>query len=391
MRALAKELGVDLYRPDLAGKNDIVYSGDTPQQSPASGPVNTRSLLDVVAPDATAAFRRLDAMARDVPADRPWEAAGAADLDSQTMEGWKNANIQSRQGRDLADLLVWSATSADPAEVSLLYMLGYLNGLGEPGSPGGAGSVFDFILDSDLVDGGLEQLAAKMAAELRRRVVLRAPARRIVQTARRVRVESDHLAVEARQAIVAMPPSVSGHIAYSPDLPALRAELVNRYPQGTMVTFSFVYDRPFWRDKGLSGRVGAHDFEPVHVVLDHTPPGVDVGIITGQSWAAKGRRVMQRPPAERRQAALQNMATFFGDEALRPMGYTERIWSAPQWTRGCPGYLPPGVLKDHGPAIRAPFGRVRWAGAEYSPQWNTYLDGAVRSGEQVAADALAAL
>ena len=33
---------------------------------------------------------------------------------------------------------------------------------------------------------------------------------------------------------------------------------------------------------------------------------------------------------------------------------------------------------------RAPAGRVHWAGAEYAPQWNGYVEGAVRSGEATA-------
>ena len=39
---------------------------------------------------------------------------------------------------------------------------------------------------------------------------------------------------------------------------------------------------------------------------------------------------------------------------------------------------------------RAPAGRVHWAGAEYAPQWNGYVEGAVRSGEATA-EAVAAL
>jgi monoamine oxidase len=67
-------------------------------------------------------------------------------------------------------------------------------------------------------------------------------------------------------------------------------------------------------------------------------------------------------------------------------------WSAEPWTRGCyGGYLPPGVLTDFGAAIRPPFGRIHWAGAEISAYWNGYMDGAVRSGERAAAEALADL
>jgi monoamine oxidase len=63
-----------------------------------------------------------------------------------------------------------------------------------------------------------------------------------------------------------------------------------------------------------------------------------------------------------------------------------------QWSRGCyGGYTPPGVLTSYGAAIRAPHGRIHWAGAETATHWNGYMDGAVRSGERAAREALAEL
>jgi len=53
------------------------------------------------------------------------------------------------------------------------------------------------------------------------------------------------------------------------------------------------------------------------------------------------------------------------------------------------GFTPPGVLLDYGEAIRAPVGRMHFAGAETSDYWNGYMDGAVRSGVRAAHEALA--
>jgi monoamine oxidase len=50
--------------------------------------------------------------------------------------------------------------------------------------------------------------------------------------------------------------------------------------------------------------------------------------------------------------------------------------------------LPLGVLTRHGAALRAPVGRIHWAGTETSAIWNGYMDGAVRSGQRVAAEIL---
>ncbi|HEX8075931.1 MAG TPA: FAD-dependent oxidoreductase, partial [Thermoleophilaceae bacterium] len=238
--------------------------------------------------------------------------------------------------------------------------------------------------------GGAQLIPLRMAEQLGKRVVLKAPVRRIVQKGNRVRVESDRLSLTARQAIVAVPPSVGARIEYAPALPPLRAELVQRYPQGSTATFSAIYEKPFWREKGYSGRVGS-DTDPVFLCIDNSPIDAGTGILTGTTDGARARRLPRKSAAERRQAALENFAVFFGDEALKPMMFLERNWSVPQWTRGCPGFLPPGVLMEHGPAIRAPAGRVHWASTEHSTSWNTFMEGAVRRGEAVAREVLAAL
>jgi len=53
-----------------------------------------------------------------------------------------------------------------------------------------------------------------------------------------------------------------------------------------------------------------------------------------------------------------------------------------------PGRL--GRRTGEGEAWRAPIGLIHWAGAECAPQWNGYMEGAVRSGEATA-DTVAAL
>ena len=56
-----------------------------------------------------------------------------------------------------------------------------------------------------------------------------------------------------------------------------------------------------------------------------------------------------------------------------------------EFTRGCYGaHFAPGVWTSYGEAWRAPAGRVHWAGAECAPEWNGYMEGAVRSGEATA-------
>ena len=88
-------------------------------------------------------------------------------------------------------------------------------------------------------------------------------------------------------------------------------------------------------------------------------------------------------------AALQNLANYFGNEALSPRQVVTCNWSTEVWNRGCPvAVLGPGTLIDFGTALRTPVGRIHWAGTETSTFWNGYMDGAVRSGERAVSEVL---
>jgi monoamine oxidase len=401
IRALTMELGVSLYAPHREGL-DVLYRDGVRLTTPASGPFASREVITRMAPDEITAILQLNEMAATVPPGAPWEASRAAEWDAQTVETWKQQATLTPLARFIVDALVYVAAAAEPGEVSLLWLLGYINANGDGRAPGSIERIFDFLFFGDLVDGGIQQIPLRMAHELGRSVVLGAPVRRITQKRGQVVAESDRLRVLARQAIVAVPPSLSGWIEYEPALPFARAQLAQRAPQGSVTTFTAIYDKPFWRDAGLTGRgIG---LEPVLVGFDATPPRTSVGLLSSLIPATAQRRLALKPAAERRRIVLENFATYFGKQALNPMMALERQWSggptdAPwvdaglsaQWTRGCPGFLPPGVLSDYGPALREPFQRVHWASTEHSTSWHTFHEGAVARGQHVAKEVLAAL
>jgi monoamine oxidase len=341
-------------------------------------------------------------MAATVPPEAPWEARDAAAWDGMTVETFKQQNTLTPGGRFWVDFLIFLLGSCDPCDVSLLHLAGYLSRLGDGRHRGGTAQGMDFFFLSDLVEGGLQQIPDRLARRLGRRVVLRAPVRRIVQRNGRVRVESDRLSILAKRVIVATAPSLNALIEFEPGLPGPRAQLLQRYPQGSVTTFAAIYGRPFWRDKGLTGRAAGLD--PGYAVLDFSPPDASSGRLVATVVGIRQRRYATLPARQRERLMLRDLATYFGDEALTPMMTLERNWTGAvtpdatwvddldaEWTRGCPGYLPPGVLLSFGPSIREPFGRVHWANTEHSVSWNTYVEGAVRSAEAVADEVTALL
>ena len=156
-------------------------------------------------------------------------------------------------------------------------------------------------------------------------------------------------------------------------------------PAGSVIKVHVVYDEPFWRADGLNGQAASDD-GPVKVTFDNTPPSGSPGVLVGFMEADDGRRWARRTTAERREATVACLSRYFGPRAAKPLDYIERDWMAEEFSRGCYGaHFAPGTWTSYGEALRAPVGRLHWAGAECSPVWNGYMEGAVRSGESTAA------
>jgi monoamine oxidase len=116
-------------------------------------------------------------------------------------------------------------------------------------------------------------------------------------------------------------------------------------------------------------------------------------VLAGFVGGAQNLKWGPKPFAERRAAVLAQYARLFGDNRfLSPSEYFELDWTQEEWSRGGPTAVPgPGTLTGYGPALRAPVGRIHWAGTETSDYWPGYMDGAVRSGERVATEVASTL
>lgn len=399
---LAAELGVGTFPTHDRGRHLIEMAGKLTSYSGAITDARmglVRDLVKVISPlamvDLEQARARLDRMARQVPLEEPWMAPRAADWDSQTFATWIRRNTRTAAARSLFELATEAVWAAEPGDVSLLHVLFYTHSGGGfnalVGTSGGA--------QQDRFQGGSQRLALLMAEQLgEERLWLRAPVRRIEQTDGGVVVyangpggDPDGPIVRARRAIVAIPPTLAGRIVYDPPLPTLRDQLTQRMPQGTVIKTMAIYERPFWREEGLSGQATT-DVGPARVIFDNSPSDGSPGVLLGFLEGRLARRWGARPADERRQAILAGHARLFGAQAAKPERFIERIWAEEEWTRGCYGCLmTTGGWTEYGRALRAPIGHLHWAGAETATIWNGYMDGAVQSGDRAARETLAAL
>jgi monoamine oxidase len=431
IRTLMNELGVGdrIYKTSDTGLTVFVGSdGEVSRfDQHAANPLDALPPIDTAAQlEVALTFGTLQLMSSVVNVDAPWEdrpfpeipgllgPKTTAQADQWTIEAWMELNVVTDDAKAVLRGALSGQTGVDIGAISLLHELfvlqtfggNFLNLAGSgPGqaeqfrvAPPGASQISDIIVDR------LGPGAVRVGE----------PVKLIRQHQRGVTVTTTTgLVAEAGRVIVTAPGALDTFIRFDPILPPDRAQLQQRVPQGSVWKIWLVYDRAFWREQGLSGdtiSIRPGDFIPNS--RDGGPPEAQLtpGLMICFVVAGSARAFNAMTREERRAQVLKEMVYRYGDQAAQlsptirfpavppqnpvPDNYFEFNWTLEEWARGDFAAVPgPGVLTGvgFGPAIRAPFGRVHWAGVDTStgPNYSSFSS-AVQSGKRAAAEALAA-
>ena len=374
--ALAEELGLALFLTYDDGEGILELGGRQLRFADETFGLTGEALEDVGGVQAA-----MEALAKTVMLDAPWATPEAEALDRQTADAWLVEHCATPEGLQFWRVLISAIISAEASDTSLLHWLFYVK----------SGGLIDMLVattggaQESRIRGGSQALTTELAARLAD-VRLSCPVSAIEQDGEGVRVVHDGGDLRAQHVIVALPPTLSGRIRYSPALPAHRDHLIQNCPAGWVIKIQMAFDEPFWRSDGLSGMVVSLDRE-VSIMFDNSPEDVRCGVLLGFLEANAGRRAGLLSPEARKDLVLADFAAVFGPRAASPREYIEHDWAADEWSRGCyGGRLTPNAWTQYGAAMRQAVGRIHFAGAETSDVWNGYMDGAVRSGERAAVE-----
>ena len=381
---LAAQVGVEAFPAHDRGAKVLLWRGRTIRYSGRH-----RRALPVTAVPGMVEFalarRRLDRLARRVGSAAPWAVPGACRIDAQTLGAWADRTMLTRTGRELLRLAAEPIYAADPAELSRMHAAVYLAANGTframLGTSGAA--------QSHRLCGGPQGVAERVAAALGEAVHLRQPVAHVSWSSAGVRVQAATVRVHARCAIVAMTPPLASQIRWEPVVP-VRDQLAQRMAHGQAVKVVALYDRPFWRDAGLSGQAATDGL--VRVVLDVSPDHGRSGALAAYAVGRDALTMSMLPAAERRAVVMRALAAIFGSCAGTPEQVVEYDWLRDPWAQGGHGFCGvPGAWSRLGPWLRAPTGPLHWAGTETAQVGMGSMSGAVLSGRRAAGEVLRAL
>jgi putrescine oxidase len=383
MHSLLEELEIELFPTFREGEHVYIDpDGKAHRYQGHDAPLGAASERAYNEADA-----KLDALAKELDPEAPWAHPDAARLDAITFEEWLRAEVDDEMARDLLRAWLAGGFLAKPAHAfSLLQGLWMI---------AGAGGTYELFEPEQClayrVVGGSQLIPIRLAERLGDSVVLGAPASDIRWSDEGVEIEAGPVSARARAAIVAVPPNLTGAIRFHPTLPAWRRRLEEAVSQGSINSILAVYERPFWRDDGLSGQ-GFAPYELVRELYDNSPPSASVGVLCTFLAGETAERAGRLGADERRAAVLEGMAKYVGPKALEPVDFIETDWSAEEWTRGAYGAtFGVGGLTRFGEDLTRPIGPIHWACTDIAGVGHIHMDGGIRSGERAARACLAKL
>jgi monoamine oxidase len=194
----------------------------------------------------------------------------------------------------------------------------------------------------------------------------------------------------AEQVIAAVPPRLlEAAVTFTPRQEAATAWRWRETPtwMAPHAKFFAVYDRPFWREAGLSGTAQSM-VGPMPEMHDATTASGQAALfgflgVGAEQRAALGEQALTR-------ACVDQFARIFGPEAQRPRATLFKDWAADPLTataadRAAVGHPTP----DPAPWVAGPWqARLALGGSETSPSEPGYLAGAVVAATRAVAETL---
>ena len=193
---------------------------------------------------------------------------------------------------------------------------------------------------------------------------------------------------DAGALVLAVPPRLATYtVRFAPPPPSKVLTAMRAMPTWMSHTgkAAVTYDRPFWREAGLAGRVRS-DTGPVHDWHDAVTADERAALV-GFMHPPGPNSPTPADPAERKDALVRQLAHCFGDAAAEPTGIATCDWTQASATTPPVGSISdPDAPPTPAPVLQEPLwdGRLHLAAAETAADHPGYLDGAVEAGRRAA-------
>lgn len=228
------------------------------------------------------------------------------------------------------------------------------------------------------IAGGSISLINLLAKSFQDKIRLATTVTDISENENSVNIRTDKGIFSSQKVIVTIPPKIATLINFDPELPeVLTSAMAKTHTwMSNAIKVGINYKRAFWRDKDLSGTV-IGQIGPVIELYDHSNSSDTTFSLMG--FVNEGLR--DESPQNRKERILSYLEKYLGSEVRDFTNYYEKDWSIDKYTNEelKSIYMSP----QYGNPLFQDFymnDKLLFSGAETSPIYGGYMDGAVYSG-----------
>ncbi|WP_255742732.1 flavin monoamine oxidase family protein [Neorhizobium galegae] len=230
--------------------------------------------------------------------------------------------------------------------------------------------------------GSLHALADQLAARLGDRLRLGTAVTGIEHSGTSVTIMAGNERLSAKRIILALPPVMIRRIPFSPALPERLQKALCAWAPGLSIKLQVSYDKPFWREHGLSGAVMWHEPQGLYACDashdDYAGLIVFVGGPEAQEWH-------KRPRAELIAFIREQLSAAFGPEGGNPRDIHVRDWVDDLWSGGAYSDVVIDLDARHAEdIITEGIPLIHFVSSELSPSYPGYVEGAIVAGRLAA-------
>eukprot|EP00126_Sphaerothecum_destruens_P002479 Sdes_comp15914_c0_seq1m5044 len=370
--------------------------------------------------DLNSSMKKFIKLCQSIHVEAPHLTPNAQELDSTTIETWKQKNIQCKDVKLLIDILVKVVLGCEPKDTSMLHFLTFC------ASSGGLEPVINVRNGHQerMFLKGSQTISEEISKAFRDKITFNRQVHRIIQNQDATLLVEAHDPTNpasselyrASYVVIAMAPCIANQITFVPQLPLNKRQMLGRNVMGSLVKVNLLFRDPFWRNLGFSGEVMSDtESGPLFICYDCSRPTESTGRIQPGLVAFVGGKQAHHwhdwTPSQKEKACLSQISKWFFTDAHHFTGaihpqvqsslvyFCDQNWLIDPWAGGCPvsnwnpGFYTSECAQQTDAAaknvLRQATGRIHWAGTETALKNQGFMDGAVESGIRVAHEILA--
>jgi monoamine oxidase len=265
--------------------------------------------------------------------------------------------------------------AAEPEDVSLLFVA-------QQRAIAAAGGAEDVVRSHRVVD-GLDTLVRHMAADVADSISTNEALLAVEHGNDGVTITTTRRSIEADHVVLATSLVPLRDVRFDPPLDLAVRTAIDALGYGTVTKTAVQFAERQWSPGyATTASVAQRVYEPTVDQLG------EAGVLMSYAGGDGGRRLAERSEQERCGVIEADMRAMHTLNAPSPGGFS-RAWSNESRFGGSYAVYRPGQVTAFWEVLRRPHGRI-WLAGEHVATWTGYLEGAVESGETVAAGILAA-